>query len=124
MAKRELIFKEAGEIASATEMTSKTFIDLSRKMPSNDHNLNKVSKGITSPNHSEWECHHCSGDYDHKYDNQQQVLQAMIVQGSGLKPIGSGLAEVIRLNWNKIFQIGSENAQSALKDLREKYSDV
>ena len=59
-----------------------------------------------------------------KYDDQQQVLQALIVQGSGPNLLGRDWLKVTRLVWNKIFQIGSDNAQSALKDVLERYSDV
>ena len=63
LAERELTFEKAVEIASATEMALKTLIDLSGKMPSNDHSVNKVSEEIEPPNRSKRECHRCGGNH-------------------------------------------------------------
>ena len=55
-----------------------------------------------------------------KYGNQQQELEALIVKGSRSNRLGRDWLEVIRLDWNTIFQIASDNP----RDVLAKYPDV
>ena len=59
-----------------------------------------------------------------KYGNQQQELEALVVKGSGPNLLGRDWLEVIRLDWNTIFQIASNSPQAALQDVLAKYPDV
>ena len=58
-----------------------------------------------------------------KYESQQK-LNALIVKGGGPNLLGRDWLEEIRLDWETIFQIASDNTQSALQDVLSKYQDV
>ena len=59
-----------------------------------------------------------------KYESQQKKLNALIVKGGGPNLLGRDWLEEIRSDWETIFQIASDNTQSALQDVLSKYQDV
>ena len=65
LAERELTFEKAVEIATATEMASKSLIDIGGKTPSSDTNFNKVEEEIKPPHFQRnQECYRCSGNHN------------------------------------------------------------
>ena len=59
-----------------------------------------------------------------KYENQQRKLSALIVKGGGPNLLGRDWLEEIRLDWETIFQIASDNPRSPLHEVLSKYQDV
>ena len=59
-----------------------------------------------------------------KYESQQKKLNALIVKGGGPNLLGRDWLEEIRLDWETIFQIASDNPRSALHEMLSKYQDV
>ena len=74
LGERELTFKKAVEIATATEMASRNVMDLGGKTPSSDNNVNKVEEEIAPPKFQpKRECYRCGGNHDPsscKYKNE------------------------------------------------------
>ena len=74
LGERELTVEKAVEIATATEMASRNVMDLGRKTPSSDNNVNKVEEEIApSKFQPKRECYRCGRNHDPsscKYKNE------------------------------------------------------
>ncbi|KAL9976654.1 hypothetical protein ACROYT_G013977 [Oculina patagonica] len=98
LAERELTLKKAEEIALGEELAAKYVVDIQSETTPAKYIREKIPVlgEVLIPV---------------KYQNQQHDLPAMVVKGPGLNLLGRDWLQVIKFNWNSIFNIQEINPQ-------------